>query len=97
MVASNVPLQPRKPTTLNCIRRSMASRAREVILSLCSALVRPHLEYHVHKWSPLYRRDMYLLEHIQRRVTNMIHGMEHLSYGDRLRKLGLFSLKKKRL
>ena len=68
----------------------MASRVREVILPPCSALMRSHLEYCVQVWSPQYRRDTDLLEHIQRRATKMIQGMKQLSYEDRLRELGLF-------
>ena len=79
---------------LSYIKRSIVSRSREVILPLYSVLVRPHLEYYVQMWSPQYRRDMNLLECIQRRATKIIQGMKHLSYEDRLREMRLFILEK---
>ena len=65
---------------LGCIKRSMTSRLREVILPLYSGLVRPHLDYHVQFYGLQHRKDMELLERVQRRATKRIRELEHLPY-----------------
>ncbi|PKU44961.1 hypothetical protein llap_4743 [Limosa lapponica baueri] len=82
---------------LGCIKRNVASKSREVILPFYSTLMTLCLEYCIQLWSPQHRKDMELLEWVQMKATKMIRGLEYLSYGDRLRELGLFSLEKRGL
>ena len=82
---------------LGCIKKKMASRSREVTLSLYFALVRSPLERCVHFWAPLFKKDRELLERFQWRMAKVIEGLVHLLYDERLRDLELFNVEKTEL
>ena len=82
---------------LGLIRRNMLHKSKDVILRLYKSLVRPHLEYCIQVWNPFLKRDIIILEKVQRRATKMISELKDLSYEQRLSKLGLISLEKRRV
>lgn len=77
---------------LGYIKSSMGSRARERIPLLYSTIMRHDLDYCVLLWGPQRKKDIDLLQRVQRKARKVIRRLEHLSCEDRLRELGLFSL-----
>ena len=61
------------------------------------AIVKPHLEYRIQGWRPYCKKDIDMLERIQRRSTKMIPKLRDLNYEERLKECGLTTLEPRRL
>ena len=68
----------------------------DIMLRLYKSLVRPHVEYCSSVWSPYFKKDKEQIERIQHRFRRLIPSIKHMTYDERLAKLGLWSLEEPR-
>ena len=64
---------------LGMIRRNITYKEKSLIIPLYKAIVRPHLEYCIQAWNPHLRKDVDMLEKIQRRATKLIPELRDLT------------------
>jgi len=74
------------------IRRSYTYLDNDTVKTLYTSLIRPHLEYGNTAWTPRYKKDMIMIENIQRRATKLSPAIRDLTYEERLKILDLPSL-----
>ena len=82
---------------LGMIRRNITYKEKSLIIPLYKAIVRPHLEYCIQAWNPHLRKDVDMLEKIQRRATKLIPELRDLTYEERLKECGLTTLETRRI
>ena len=81
---------------LGLIWRNIVYKEKELIIPLYKTIVRPHLEYCIKAWRPYRKKDIYMLERVQRRATKMIQKLRNISYEMRLKECGLTTLETRR-
>ena len=82
---------------LAILKRGFLSRDHKVLIKAYTTYVRPVLESATCVWSPVYKKDIDLLERVQKRFTKMLYGMKEFSYVERLVFLDLEPLELRRL
>ena len=76
-------------SVMGMIRRSFLYLDKDMFKKLFIAMVRPHLEYGATIWNPHLKKQITLIENVQRRASKQIPGLAHLSYRERLQLIKL--------
>ena len=87
----------RKVRIANLVRRTFTFLDKDTLKKLFISLVRPHLEYGQSVWSPFLMKHINMIEQVQERATKLVNGIADHDYPERLKKLGLTTLRFRRL
>ena len=78
------------------ILRTFMIRNPEPLMMLFKTLVLPHIEYCCIIWNPYLKKEINMLEQIQRSFTSKVEGVNNKNYYERLKELKLYSLERRR-
>ena len=78
------------------LRRNITYKGNSLIVPLYKPIVRPHLEYRIQAWSTYLRKDVDMLEKIQKRAGKLIPELRDLRYEERMKESGLTTLNTRR-
>ena len=81
---------------LGMISRTFSCKSKVIVKQLYKSLVRPHLDSCVQVWRPHLKKDIEVLEKVQRRATRMVDGYRGMEYEERLKRIGLTTLEMRR-
>ena len=74
---------------LGLIRQNIVYKETDLIILLYKTIVRPHLEYCIQAWRPYRKKDIDMLERVQRRATKIIPKLRNISFKMCLKECGL--------
>ena len=82
---------------IGLIRRNIVYKEKEPIIARYKTIVRPHLDYCIQSWRPYRKKDIDILERVQRRATKMIQKLRNITYEVRIKECGFTTLETRRL
>jgi len=74
------------------LKKAFVSRTLFIWKTLYTTYIRPHLEFAIAAWNHYQKKDINILERVQRRVTKIITSINHLKYPERCKSSGLTTL-----
>ena len=74
------------------ISRTFSCKSKVIVKQLYMSLVRTHLDLFVQVWRPHLKKDIEVLEKVQRRAPRMVEGYRGMEYEERLKRIGLTTL-----